>query len=346
MTPGNCPPVKYGIVGASGIAQRRVMPAFRRCRHSVLEAICSRSEDRAQALALQFGARSASTDLSTLLASVDAVYVASPVHCHFDDARRVIEAGKHLLIEKPLARNPAEARKILELRDRHGVFAMEAYMMKFHPAHAAIREAVQAGDIGHVIQARARLGCWYPDIAGAWRQESKFSGGGALMDLGSHLISLLRWILGPIRSVRALCNTQVFSYGVEDSATLLVGFASGAHGIVEAYFSLPDKIGTGVLELTGTRGRILAVDTIGQQGAGSVRWETIPGQSGYDARQEASPDPGEPRASDFPAHDLYAAQLESFSECLITQTAPTMNTLEEGIDTLKWIERAYQDSAA
>ena len=148
--------IKYGIVGASGIARRRAMPAFGICQHSSLAAVCSRSMQRATALAEQFGATRAYDDLGMMLAHVDAVYVATPVHCHLEDARKMLAAGKHLLLEKPLARTVAEAREILALV-APGTFAMEGYMMKFHPAHAEIRKAVQAGSIGSVVQGKTWL---------------------------------------------------------------------------------------------------------------------------------------------------------------------------------------------
>ena len=333
--------IKYGIVGSSGIARRRAMPAFSICQHSSLAGVCSRSMQRATALAEQFGATRAYDDLGMMLAHVDAVYVATPVHCHLEDARKILAAGKHLLLEKPLARTVAEAREILALV-APGTFAMEGYMMKFHPAHAEIRKAVQAGSIGSVVQARARLGCWYPDIPGAWRQCPELAGGGALLDVGSHLVDLLRWILGPIRSIRALCNTQVFSYAVEDSATAILEFETGAHGIVEAYFAMPDRLGTGVLELTGTQGKIIAENTIGQNGSGSVQWEFFPPQSAYEARQEAISPCERRETTEYPLTDLYAAQFDYFSTCITNRTAPHLNSLIEGIDTLSWIQRAYK----
>lgn len=334
--------VRYGVIGAGGIAQRRVMPAFANTNHSVLAAICSRSLDRASALAKQFQAAGAFDDVGEMWNLVDAVYLASPVHCHLEDARKILTAGKHLLIEKPLACTSGEAREIQNLCEHAGVFAMEAYMMKFHPAHVAIREAVCAGALGQIVHARARLGCWYPDIPDAWRQNPNLSGGGALMDLGSHLIDLLKWILGPIRSVLALCTTQLFSYPVEDSATVLLEFEAGTHGVVEAFFSMPDQVGTGLLELTGTRGRVTAYETIGQNGGGHVRWETFPSQAEYDARQTGSTQDVEDRTMTYPPTNLYAAQLDAFSLCVLNQTSPTMNNLAEGIETLQWIELAYQ----
>jgi predicted dehydrogenase len=332
--------IKYGIAGASGIARRRAIPAFRNCQRSSLTAICSRSLQRATALAQEFNANRAFDDLETMLDHVDAVYVATPVHCHLDDARKVLAAGKHLLLEKPLARTVDEARQIQALIPQ-GTFAMEGYMMKFHAAHADIRKAVQGGSIGSVVQARARLGCWYPDISGAWRQDPGLAGGGALMDLGSHLIDLLRWILGPIRSVRALCNTQIFSYAVEDSATVILEFETGAHAIVEAYFSMPDRVGTGMLELTGTQGRIIAHNTIGQNGGGSVQWEFFPPQTNYEARQGVVSTSERSDRSEYPVADLYAEQFDYFSACIANQTTPSLNSLNDGIDTLSWIERAY-----
>ncbi len=214
-------------------------------------------------------------------------------------------------------------------------------MMKFHPAHGEIREAVQAGKIGKVVYARARLGCWYPDLPGAWRQDATLGGGGALMDLGSHLIDLLGWMLGPIRAVKAHCSTQLFSYAVEDSATVLVEFEAGTHGVVEAYFSMPDQVGVGVLELVGTRGRICAHNTIGQEGGGRMDWQLIPEQAGYESLQDKEATAAT-RSVEYAKTDLYAAQLDYFSECILSGKAPALNGLEEGVETLSWIEKAYQ----
>ena len=336
--------VRYGILGASGIAHRRVLPAFLGCAHSELTAICSRSQARAQELAGEFQAPWAFDQLDEMLPKVDAVYVATPVHCHFADAARVLAAGRHVLLEKPLARNPAEGLALLELAGQSRAFGMEAYMMKFHPAHQAIRETLLSQQIGRIVYARARLGCWYPDQPGAWRQDPELGGGGALVDLGSHLIDLLRWMLGPIHSVRALCNTQVFEYRSEDSATLLLEFQSGAHGVVEAYFSFPDQAGTGVLEITGTRGRVVAENTIGQNGDGRVRWDRFPDQQTYNPRQDAAGN-GAQRTVEYARFDLYAAQLDYFSSCILQNQPPALNRLEDGVETLQWIARAYEDSA-
>lgn len=162
------------------------------------------------------------------------------------------------------------------------------------------------------------------------------------MDLGSHLIDLMRWILGPIRSVQALCTTQLFSYPVEDSATVLLEFESGTHGVVEAFFSMPDQVGTGLLELTGTRGRVTAHETIGQNGTGHVRWETFPEQDKYEASQTGPVAVAEDQTIAYPPTDLYAAQLDEFSLNILNRRVPTINSLTEGIETLEWIERAYR----
>jgi len=332
--------IRYGIVGASGIAQRRVLPAFPHIQHSSATAICSRSLDKARALAAEFEIENACDSLDELLKHVDAVYVATPVHCHLAEARQVLSAGKHLLIEKPLGRTAQEGRDILALAESSSVYAMEAYMMKFHPAHAAIHDAVLSGKIGRIVYARARLGCWYPDLAGSWRQDRQLSGGGALMDLGSHLIDLLTWIVGPIDSLQAHCNTQLFNYEVEDSATAILHFANGAHGIIESYFSVPDQAGSGVLELIGTEGRIVAEGTVGQSGAGTVTWNVFPTQATYDALQEKTPS-AEHQSVVYPPFDLYAAQLDYFSNCILQKTPPALNRLDEGVAVLEWIEKAY-----
>ena len=124
----------------------------------------------------------------------------------------------------------------------------------------------------------------------------------------------------------------------------MLEFQSGAHGVVEAYFSFPDQAGTGVLEITGTRGRVVAENTIGQNGDGRVRWDRFPDQQTYNPRQDAAGN-GAQRTVEYARFDLYAAQLDYFSSCILQNQPPALNRLEDGVETLQWIARAYEDSA-
>jgi len=265
------------------------------------------------------------------------------VHLHLEHALAVAGSGKHLLLEKPLARTVPEAEELLAAVKRTRILAMEAYMMKFHPAHVDIRNRVQAGHLGRIVYARARLGCWYPDDPQAWRQNPQLGGGGALIDIGSHLLDLFIWMLGPIEKITSLHNTQVFHYQSEDSATALVQFTSGTHGIIESFFSLPDALGVGELALLGTRGSVKAAGTIGQAGGGRLEWRSGPAQTAYDARQEAPPSEFHTHAQTCDETNLYAAQLDYFADCIQENRTPEINRIQDGLEILRWINRAYKN---
>jgi len=89
-------------------------------------------------------------------------------------------------------------------------------MMRFHSLHRRLKEMIDQGELGQPVLARANFTCWYPQIPGAWRQDWQKSGGGALLDLATHCIDLLRMLLGEVRAVWAYADTITFSYPVDD----------------------------------------------------------------------------------------------------------------------------------
>ena len=162
-----------------------------------------------------------------------------------------------MLCEKPLGRTTAEAEQAARACREHGVLLGVGYMMRFHHLHRELEAMVRRGDLGQVIFGRAQATTWYPEIPGAWRQDPALGGGGALPDMGSHCIDLLEQFLGPVAAVKAYVDTLTFRYAVDDSATLLLKHASGAHGVVDVRFNAPDAAARNALEVHGTRGQRL-----------------------------------------------------------------------------------------
>ncbi len=315
--------IRWGVIGSGGIALRRTIPeGILPARNARLLAVWSRNPQRNAAVAAQFGVQAARSLEELLAMDLDAVYVASPNYAHFEQVCAAARAGKHVLCEKPLGLNVAQARRMLEVCRRAGVNLATAFMMRFHSRHQAALRLIRAGRLGQPVYARAQLSCWYPPLRGAWRQDPSQGGGGALMDLAGHCLDLLEMFFGPVSTVQCVIGHTVHRYPVEDSAVVLARFANGATATVDTFFCIPDNSSKNRLELYGSRGSILAENTIGQGSGGEmIAW--FEPEKAYDARQTRAG--GRPLRINPRPVNPYRAEIETFSQALI-----------EGRSTWQW----------
>ncbi|MFH1008610.1 MAG: Gfo/Idh/MocA family oxidoreductase [Candidatus Latescibacterota bacterium] len=335
--------IGWGVIGAGGIADRKTIPGMLEAPNAELVALMSMPDSDTDALAEKYGVKGYHAEQELLAdRDVDAVYLATPVYLHHTQAIMAAEAGKHLLIEKPLAIGVSEAQAIIDACRKAGVKACEGYMMRFHTLNLKAKEMVAAGLIGNVVMGRAQLSCWYPDMPGAWRQDPKLGGGGTLMDLASHCYDLLDMIIGPIQSVSALVNTQTFQYAVEDSSTTLLQFASGAHGIADCFFNVPDGSALSRLELYGNKGSILLEGTIGQAPGGRMIAYLSDEAKDYDPMQNSASLDVEKREITVAPKNMYTSEIAYLSDCILSDTKPQINGLEHGLGILKTVMAAYE----
>lgn len=338
--------VNWGIIGCGGIARRRMVPALPECRNSRVIAVMDADRTATDEVAAQIGARAYQSEGELLLnPEVQAVYIATPVFLHHKQVIEAAKAGKHVLVEKPIALTVEQAEEMIGACKSAGVYLTEGYMMKYHALHRKAREMVANGDIGSVVFARAQLSCWYPDIPGAWRQDPALGGGGALIDMATHCYDLLEFIIGsPIVDVFAHADTLTFKYPVEDSSTTLVRFANGAHGVVDAFFNVPDSAGQDRLEIYGNKGSIQAEGTIGQSGLGKMVAYLSDASKDYDPQQAKTSLDVTVREIDYVPVNMYAAELDYLSGCIKSGTPPTVSTGEQGLAILKIARAAYESS--
>lgn len=309
--------LRWGVIGAGGIADRRSIPGLKRAAGCDVVALMDVAN--VDAVADRHGIAKRYSTLAPLLddQEVDAVYVATPVFLHAEQVTAAAEAGKHVLCEKPLALSVAETRRIVEACRRHGVRLREAFMMPFNPANQAIRRLLDEGAIGSVNLIRAQLSCWYPPIPGAWRQDPELGGGGAFMDLAGHLLDLIEFFDSPIESIHSQMARQLHDYAVEDAAVSVVTTRSNTLCMIDTLFNIPDAAVPCRLELYGSRGGILAEGTIGQSGGGQARiLRSDP--DGYDASQRRPQDAGWQTINFTPA-DPYQRQFEDFAESVASR---------------------------
>ncbi len=304
--------VRWGVIGAGGIADRRTLPGMMLSEEAELIAVMEINDELAENLRVKYGAKRAYTDHKALLADpeVDVVYIASPVNCHKEQAIDAARAKKDILLEKPICLDIADAQEVLRVCEEEGVKIATGFLMRFHAINAKIRELVQSGAIGQVVSCRAQFTCWYPDIPGAWRQVKALSGGGALMDLGVHCIDLLQYIVGSkAKRVASFSRTNTFNYEVEDQASLMMELENGAFAYVESNFNVPDAVPS-KLEIFGTGGSIVAYGTLSQVEGGTIDVIAADSTAGYDAQQTRD----EVKKLDVEVEfgNMYTKELDSF----------------------------------
>ena len=333
--------IRWGVVGACGIADRRTIPeGIMPAENAELTAVMDVAEDRLEAVAKKYEARSytSSADLYKD-PDVDAVYIAIPTFQHCKEALRAAEAGKHVLCEKPMAMTVSEARQMIEACRRAKVKLGFGYMMRFHPLHVKLKGMVKAGQLGKLVMGRAQLTCWYPPIDGAWRQDADKGGGGSFVDMGTHCIDVLEMFMGKVDKVSAFTSRLVQAYPVEDTAVVSVMFRSGAVGVVDNHFNVPDEAVLNVLELYGSKGSVMAEGTIGQMSTGKMIARLQGETKGYAAAQQRSAVQaaevfGDPR-------NIYQAEIEEFCKAIEEDRQPPVPG-EDGLWNLKIAVAAYQ----
>jgi predicted dehydrogenase len=244
--------IRWGVLGAARIATEKVIPAMQRGRYSEVTAIASRDDGRARTVAAPLGIPKSYGSYEALLADpeIDAIYNPLPNHLHVPWTMKAAEAGKHVLCEKPIALSAAEARALLEVRDRTGVKMQEAFMVRTHPQWQKARALVADGRIGEV---RSMLGffSYFNDDPGNIRNVPAF-GGGALMDIGCYLINTARFIFDrePTR-VTGLVERDP-SLHVDTLTSILLDF-DGRHAVGTCGTQL---VPYQRLQIFGTEGRI------------------------------------------------------------------------------------------
>ncbi len=223
------------VIGVGDIARRRVIPAILAEPRSRLFGIVTRDP----AKAAPYNTRTWPTLDAALAdpaakAEVQAVYVATPVFLHAPQTLQSLEAGKHVLCEKPMAMNEAEARSVVQAAERSGKMFGVAYYRRCYPKVQRARQLLAAGAIGQPVLAELTCHSWFDGQGSrSWLVDPSRAGGGPLFDIASHRIDVLNFLFGqPLRATGQLSNV-VHRYAVEDNATVMIEYTGGVRGIVD-----------------------------------------------------------------------------------------------------------------
>ncbi len=315
--------IRWGLIGVGDIANKRVAAAIQADPNSELVAVCRRSEMPLQRFADQFSVPGRFTNSDDLLAlnELDAVYIATPVDCHLPQTIAAAEAGKHVLVEKPMALDPDQCAQMIAACDHGNVRLGVAYYRRFYPVVQRIQELIASGQLGRILSIACVTGNPNRFPADDWRVIRSRGGGGPLMDIGSHRLDVFLQIMGDVNSVQAsMLDSPDFE--AEQVATVLVGFNCGAHGVLQCYFGTvdaPDR-----LEVIGTDGRI----TVEDLNQGDLMLSTATGQT-----QESHP----------PASNFHGPLIEDFSSALLQHGDPAI-TGQIGIKTNVIMQMAYENA--
>ncbi len=227
-----------------------------------LVAVCSRNESNVRQFAQAHGSRLWFTDYRKLVEhdDVDVVIVSVPTGLHAEVTIAASHAGKHALVEKPLEINLERADRMISTCRANNTKLGVIFQMRFGSVARTLKEAVDSGRLGRVflsdaVDKSSRTTAYY--ASAAWRGTKSLEGGGCLMTQSIHIIDLLQYLMGPVRSVMGRVATQFHDIEVEDTATAVVNFQNGAIGIIESTSSVRTALKSR-LELHGERGTVVA----------------------------------------------------------------------------------------
>jgi predicted dehydrogenase len=319
--------IRWGIIGCGDVARKRVAGAIQSDPNSELVAVCRRDEAKLRAFADEFEVSVATTSADEVIASaaVDAVYIATPVNLHCPQAIAAAAAGKHVLVEKPMAMSTVDCDAMIAACAKADVRLGVAFYRPFYPIIHRMQELIQSGEIGKVLSVSATTCTPFaidPGDDGYWRVLPEAGGGGALMDIGSHRLELFLRLFGPVSAVKAQCGTVAASYQADDVATLALRFESGVHGVLHCCFGSstdPDEFA-----VLGTKGRLVSRPLNGGE---------LIIEHGRDHTFEQHP----------PASNFNVPLIADFSAAIL-ESRPPLVSGEVGRDVNRVMEQAYASS--
>ncbi|MEJ8567773.1 Gfo/Idh/MocA family protein [Elongatibacter sediminis] len=250
---------KYGF-GLVGIGMGGVTHATQFAEMDDVEFVAcyGRKAEKAKAFADKYGARNWYDDFDEFCADpdLDFVVVCTPNGTHAQHAIPLARAGKNVIVEKPLEITRDKAHSIIDACREHDVSLSIIYQMRFGEAARKVKDAVASGLFGEILQVDAydkafREVSYYRDDA--WRGTREFEGGGTLTTQTTHLIDLMQWIAGPVKSVFANCRTAYHDIEVEDLANAMLTFESGATGVIVSSTCFQPAMKSRI-EIHGTKG--------------------------------------------------------------------------------------------
>lgn len=340
--------VDIGLIGAGNIAAVH-LPAYRQYPERVrLAGVCDAREERAAEVAGEFET-SYWTDYEDFVAEsdVDAVDITLPHHLHYDAARTALEAGKHVLLEKPFATSMEHCRDLVQLADDRDLTLMVGQMQRFHPAYRGLAEAVNDGAFGQIRHARVDVFVNQADIypPSHWLYDGNRAGGGSVISYAVHKLDLLRYLVGDVeRAVAWGATVDPAFEDAEDHAGGLLEFETGAHADFFTAISAAAMPYNESFWLYGDDGmaHTLPRTPQGEDYVGMPE-PVVNAQPGSDARKDF--DPLEAGATDLPTDDAFVNEILHFADAVESGEEP-LSSGTDNLRTMATIFAIYRSMAA
>jgi predicted dehydrogenase len=259
--------IRWGIIGCGNVTEVKSGPGFQKAAGSALVAVMRRDARLAEDYARRHGVPRWYADADAVIADreVDAVYIATPPGSHEQYALRVCAAGKPCYVEKPMARNHAECERMVAAFAAAGLPLFTAFYRRGLPRFVTARELVASGRLGAIASVSYRYGAPRDERLDParlpWRLQAEHAGGGLFLDLGSHTLDILDFILGPLEEVDGVAANHASQFAVEDRVALR--FRAGA-ALGTALWNFAAAERRDLIEIAGSAGR-LSLSTFGDE---------------------------------------------------------------------------------
>jgi UDP-N-acetyl-2-amino-2-deoxyglucuronate dehydrogenase len=339
--------LRFGVVGLGmGVTHCKDLRDAKGCE---LVALCDASPARLEQNQSEFGVRG-TTDFAELLRDpeVDVVNICTPSGTHADLSVAALQAGKHVLCEKPPDVTVEAVDRMIAARDASGKALCVIFQSRFEPLYREIKHAIDSGRLGNLIGVHGAVNWWRADSyfvsPGNWKGTWKFDGGGSLANQGIHTLDLIQWLGGRVVEVYGKFGVYAHDIETEDKTAAVLTFANGAVGTVTTSTAAYPGLDRSVL-LHGQNGSIVVVDD--ELHRWRIKGESEAAEKEEEARMLAAHGPKGPRDSST-ASDPFAfatrghlAQFEAFAEALAAG-APVPNSIETTRHTIEIMSAIYE----
>ncbi|HLG31403.1 MAG TPA: Gfo/Idh/MocA family oxidoreductase [Ignavibacteriaceae bacterium] len=269
--------LKWGVAGCGRFAEKTFIPTVTYLRRCSIISFYSRNISRAKELAEKSGAPGAFDNYDDFLKSdIDCVFVSSINSNHHQQVVKAAEAGKHILCEKPIAINSNQAKEMVEVCKQNNVLFAVNYVHRLHPHIIKSNELIKNQTIGKLVSVSVSFNLDFPP-GNNFRFNKELSGGGALRDLGTHMIDLLRYFGGEITEIVGYMDNIIYKGEVEDFASAQVKFENGSYGFFNVSYNTKKAFNR--IEILGHTGAISIENFIGVKGMPSKLTINLDGEA-------------------------------------------------------------------
>lgn len=276
----------WGIAGLGNFAESGFMPAFNLLRRARLLSVYSGDIHRAKTFADRFGAATHFDNYDSFLDSgIDAVYIAGTNSTHYLQAKKALLAGKFVLCEKPITNSAEEAAELHSLAQEPGRIFTINYTYRYHPFIIKAKDLLDNHKLGKILNIQADFNVDL--VPGSnFRYDKGLAGGGALRDLGTHMIDTYRFLMGEITDISGYLDNLVYKADVEDFATAIVKFENGSYGNFTVSYAAKKSINS--LKIIGHKGSLRIDNLIGMRYSSSKLTISLEGEAQKVFRKRAN----------------------------------------------------------